>query len=392
MNNLVKKQGNASEGFSLAIDASRNRSGGAIAHIKGILICSNPSKYNINIIHLWSYKELLDDIPDFPWLKKHSHPFIEKSIFYQIFWQKYIFKNAFDNLKCDILLNLDAGTFSKIKPCVTMSRDMLSYEKGISSRYGISIERLRIFLLKYIQNISLSEANGVIFLTKYAADVIQNYCGQIKTYSIISHGLSDNFKIKKIIDNWPKSSLKVIECVYVSNIDFYKNQITVLKAFKKLIEYGFNIKITFVGNFNKRAKVHFLKEKSKIDPHDKFSKVLGFIKHKNLHKILQKSHLFIFASSCENMPNTLVEGMASGLPIACSSAGPMPEVLKDGGLYFDPNKIETLVKSISEIIQNNKLRSKIANRSFTLSQKYTWEICGNKTWSFLKKIHKNASC
>ena len=35
------------------------------------------------------------------------------------------------------------------------------------------------------------------------------------------------------------------------------------------------------------------------------------------------------------MPNTLVEAMASGLPIACSDRGPMPEVLGDGGVLFD---------------------------------------------------------
>ena len=38
---------------------------------------------------------------------------------------------------------------------------------------------------------------------------------------------------------------------------------------------------------------------------------------------------FIFASTCENMPNILIEGMSSGLPILCSNYLPMPEFLKD---------------------------------------------------------------
>ena len=46
----------------------------------------------------------------------------------------------------------------------------------------------------------------------------------------------------------------------------------------------------------------------------------------------------IFASSCESSSCVLIENMASGLPIACSNRGPMPEVLKDGGVYFDPEK------------------------------------------------------
>ena len=79
--------------ISLAIDASRNRSGGAIAHLKGILAHSNPREFGITHIHLWSYKKLLDDIPDKDWLIKHSHPSIEKSILQQIYWQRYTFKS-----------------------------------------------------------------------------------------------------------------------------------------------------------------------------------------------------------------------------------------------------------------------------------------------------------
>ena len=57
---------------------------------------------------------------------------------------------------------------------------------------------------------------------------------------------------------------------------------------------------------------------------------------------LSKSNIFIFASSCENMPITLIEGMASGLPIACSDRGPMPEVLQDGGCILTQKIVSLL--------------------------------------------------
>jgi glycosyltransferase involved in cell wall biosynthesis len=68
--------------------------------------------------------------------------------------------------------------------------------------------------------------------------------------------------------------------------------------------------------------------------------------------LLLKSDIFVFASSCENMPNTLIEGMAAGLKIACSSRGPMPEVLKDAGYYFDPESPVSISKAIEQIILN----------------------------------------
>ena len=114
--------------------------------------------------------------------------------------------------------------------------------------------------------------------------------------------------------------------------------------------------------------------------------------HKNqqdLPKLISKSDIFIFASSCENMPNTLVEGMAIGMPIACSDRGPMPEILEDGGVYFDPEDEVSISKCIEKIITDREIREKIAARAKILSKKYSWEKCSDDTFSNLIKILKH---
>ena len=73
----------------LAIDASRNRSGGAIVHLINILNHFNDNNYEIKEIHLWSYQDLLIKIPDYTWLKKHSPKVINKNIVYQLKWQYF---------------------------------------------------------------------------------------------------------------------------------------------------------------------------------------------------------------------------------------------------------------------------------------------------------------
>ena len=55
--------------MDILIDASRNRSGGAISHILGILNDGiNPSVYGINKVYVCSYSKLLNRINDKPWL------------------------------------------------------------------------------------------------------------------------------------------------------------------------------------------------------------------------------------------------------------------------------------------------------------------------------------
>jgi glycosyltransferase involved in cell wall biosynthesis len=98
---------------------------------------------------------------------------------------------------------------------------------------------------------------------------------------------------------------------------------------------------------------------------------------------------FIFASTCENMPNILIEAMASGLPIACSSYGPMPEFLKDGGVYMDPEKISEIEAVLEKMILSAELRERISAISYSESQNFNWNKCANETFSFLYEVVDN---
>ena len=119
-----------------------------------------------------------------------------------------------------------------------------------------------------------------------------------------------------------------------------------------------------------------------------FVKITGFVNQDKLPTLLKKTDIFVFASSCENMPNTLIEAMSSGVPIACSNKGPMPEVLKKGGVYFDPENPKSIAIAIKKLIKNKKFRLKISKESVELSKKYSWKICSEKTLTFLYKVVK----
>ncbi len=78
--------------------------------------------------------------------------------------------------------------------------------------------------------------------------------------------------------------------------------------------------------------------------------------------------------------------MAAGLPIACSNRGPMPEVLGDAGVFFDPESVDDTVKSLEKLIHNPSLREELAHRAYSQSQRFSWEQCAEKTFSFLAEI------
>jgi glycosyltransferase involved in cell wall biosynthesis len=105
---------------------------------------------------------------------------------------------------------------------------------------------------------------------------------------------------------------------------------------------------------------------------------------------LAEADIFVFASSCENMPVTLVEAMAVGLPIACSNRGPMPEVLGDGGVYFDPEDPAGIVGAVQTLIDDPALRAHCARRAHQLAQQYSWRRCAHETFGFLAEMAATA--
>ena len=96
--------------------------------------------------------------------------------------------------------------------------------------------------------------------------------------------------------------------------------------------------------------------------------------------------MFVFASSCENMPVTLLEAMAAGLPIACSDRGPMPEILGSVNPYFDPEKPETIADAIQRLIKDDSLRNQASITALEIACNFTWERCATATWKILARI------
>lgn len=375
--------------LTVGIDASRNRSGGAKVHLIGILAEGNPLEYGIREVHVWAYKALLELIPDRQWLVKHSPPELEQSLVKQVWWQRFLFPKELKSAGCDIVLNTDAGTVSSFRPSVTMSRDMLSYEPGEIERYGISKARLRLILLRYLQNRSFRDCDGVVFLTRYAARVIQKSCGRLSRIAHIPHGVGSVFKHTALVNSWPDDGERPIRCLYVSNAELYKHQWIVIRAIELLRKRGRNVSLLLVGGGCGTPQKLVSQQVRDSDPQGEFVQQLKFLPQQELPGELAAADIFVFASSCENMPNTLVEAMAVGLPIACSDRGPMPEVLCDGGIYFDPEDGESIASAIESIIDRKDLRLTIAERAKVLASQYTWERCANETWKYVTETVRN---
>jgi glycosyltransferase involved in cell wall biosynthesis len=113
---------------------------------------------------------------------------------------------------------------------------------------------------------------------------------------------------------------------------------------------------------------------------------LGPIPYQTLEQEYQSADLGIFASSCETFGMIVLEKMSVGLPLACSQLSSMQEILRDGGVYFDPRSPDSITKAIEEYVLSPSLREQKRDIAHGLAKTYSWQTCAEQTIQFLHQV------
>jgi glycosyltransferase involved in cell wall biosynthesis len=376
----------------LGIDAFNISTGGGNTHLKEILNISNPNKNKFRKVVVWGGRSIIDDIEDREWLLKVYKPILDKNLLFRLFWHIFFQKRCAKQMGCDVLLLPGGINFSRFSPAIVMSRNMLPFEWKELMRYGYSLMTLKLLVLRVAQSYTFKHADRIIFLTHYAQIGVTKVTGRLSAFvKIIPHGLNERFlskpKLQKEISMY--SLHKPFNILYVSSIEPYKHQDKVIEAVSILRSKNIPVFLHLVGAASDKGLARINSIINTFDPLNEWVNYNGEVLFKDLHKEYADSDLGIFASSCENMPNILLEMMASGLPVACSNLGPMPEILKDSGLYFNPEDVDETALTLLEFINSKRVRSIKAKKSYLLSQKYTWKKCSEDTLDFLEDATKS---
>ena len=367
------------------IDASNIIDGGGITHLREILNYTKNPPEKIHEVTVCGYSHLLKQLKNKDWLTVIEIPerfnFTLGRLYFRLFMLQAIIKTYSPNV-----LFSPGGTLPKFKAKkITMCRNMLPFEPKYWKKAGL--RGLRYLVLRIAQIRSFKKADGVIFLSDYAYETVSPLIGnKTNQYTVIPHGVTKCFYKYKNGFRKTKNNLNRLELVYVSPFTFYKNHYELIQAIIRLRQDGYDISINLVGNCSKNNKLK-LEEliSSENESFNDIIKFYGKIDQKEIALLTSMSDIFVFASSCENFPNTLLEGMATGSLILCSNIRPMKDILLDGGIYFDPTSSNSIYKALKNVICSKKEYFNMMNRSRELSLNYSWEKCSEDTWKFLIK-------
>ncbi|MDQ2720960.1 MAG: glycosyltransferase family 4 protein [Bacteroidota bacterium] len=151
----------------------------------------------------------------------------------------------------------------------------------------------------------------------------------------------------------------ILKVLYLGWIEEYKGIFDIINAIHKLKERGFEIELQVYGSGSKINEATQLVEKLKLD------KVIYFKGWADQKKKLQafiETDIYILPSHREGFPNSLLEAMASGLPVIATDVGGITDLVKNGynGLLVQHSNVEELAEALSILLKNPEMRSNLA--------------------------------
>jgi glycosyltransferase involved in cell wall biosynthesis len=372
----------------LGIDALSLSEYGGFQHILKLL--SYPEiieKHGFKKVVVWGNNNLCEEISSSNLLEINR---IKKNdLISRLYWQKFQLNKVAKN-KCDIIFSPGGIYLSKHRPYVTMFQNLLVFDKDQIKQEGLTFLRFKIWLLTFFQSYTFKNSDGLIYISENAKDyLLKNYVNVVNRLNskTIPLGVDSNFDItKRIFKNYTKE--KSFKLLYVSTIKSYKHQWNLIDAVSILINNGYNVTLDLLGGGDKKfiKKVYrsierLGKNKNKVHFH-------GKVDQKIVKQFYESSDLLVYPSSCENCPSIVLEAMSYGLPIASSNLRPMTDIMENSALYFDHSNINSIAQTIEQLINDIELRKKISISLYHKSRDYSWELCADRTFSYISKIAK----
>lgn len=209
-----------------------------------------------------------------------------------------------------------------------------------------------------------------------------------KVVSIPTGVSEDFFNVERNPDARLKYGLKKDASV-ITNVGILrkvKGHEVTLRAVKIVAESFPDVKFLIVGDGPYRKKLEEMVNTLGIKQYVVFT---GFVQ--NIPEVYSFTDVAILSSWSEGLPQSILQAMASGVPVVATRVGGVPEVVQNEktGILVEPGDYEGLAEGIIRILKNPELATVLVKNARELVQRdYSVEHMLDKIENLYKKLLK----
>lgn len=334
------------------------------------------------------------DLYDFPGVEVIPSSMSSATVLHRTLWERWRLPRLLKELKADLVF-CPGGIISFPPPsgCRTAVtfQNMLIFDRENRSRYPLGYRRLRLSLLEKASRRSFKQADLVVYLSEYSRKAIENAVPDNEGKSVvIPHGLEERLRTGRR-DDIPRLHLLPTEpyLLYVSYFHRIKTQLEVVRAFHVLCKRrSTREKLLLVGpDYGIHAAYAQLvrNEIRRLALQDNVM-LTGEIPHSEMSSVYHHAKAHIFASTCENCPNVVIESLGSGRPLFLSNRASMPELAADAATYFDPFRPDELADLLLRHLDDERWMNEMGEKAYERSFLYSWGRTARETFGAFSRL------
>ncbi len=372
--------------MKIVINAFSARLGGGQTYLRNLLSYI-PERDNLEVL---VYAPAGLDLPNHPRLRRMVTRWPTTNPLLRTLWEQLALPWLLRSETVDVLF-CPGGVVATNPPrgcrVVTMFRNMIPFDPSTYKNIPWGLQRLRNIILKRVMLKSMASADMTIFISNHARGVIEKMT-RINKSVTISHGINQAFRsFDKALER-PSFLPEKEYLLYVSRFDVYKHHYEVVSAYAGLpdvLRRRFVLVLVGEADLPEADRVRQLVDRLNLGEQ---VRLLGSIPYSELPEVYHHAHLVLFASSCENCPNILLEALGSGRPVLSSNVMPMPEFGGDAVAYFSPFDLDDILKTMQKVLTDNDYAQNLAAAAAQRSARYDWESTAKVTWAHIFRLIK----
>jgi glycosyltransferase involved in cell wall biosynthesis len=167
---------------------------------------------------------------------------------------------------------------------------------------------------------------------------------------------------------------------YALNVGIYrprKNHAGLLQAFRLLLNTGARAQLVIAGPMAEGEPVlRRMAAELGIAQHVIFT---GFVTDADLRALYSGARIYACPSSYEGFGFTVLEAMACGTPVVCSSATSLPEVAGKAALYFNPADPDEMASQLARVFSTDALRTSLMAEGRRNLLRFNWQQTAHQT-------------
>ncbi|CQJ55799.1 glycosyltransferase family 4 protein [Yersinia rohdei] len=166
--------------------------------------------------------------------------------------------------------------------------------------------------------------------------------------------------------------------LFTGTIEPRKNITTLLDAYERLpldLRSRFPLVICGFSGWNSES-IH---RRFELATQQGWLLYLGYLSAEELPLLFSGARTFLFPSLYEGFGLPVLEAMASGVPVVCSNAASLPEVLGDSGLMCDALDVDGLRSAIIQSLEDENWRNKAIEMGLIRAGTFSWQRCAQET-------------